>query len=320
MEYIAGIDLGGTNIKAMLMDRQANIVQKYACPTPGRNMSDTLNAMTAAIVRMLEYSSADKKSLIGIGVGIPGPTDNKSGMAYSVPFFGWTNVDFASPLRECLGVPVCVENDGNVNTLGEMRFGAGRGYKNAVMLVIGTGLGSGIVVDGTLLRGKANTAGEVGHMTIDSMGGKCACGKTGCLESFCSATAIVRYASIYAAEGGDTILNEYTGNDMTRVTSEMVARGFISGDAVCRRVFELFTSKLSVGIVNLIDLFNPDIVIIGGGVSKAADIFMVPLRSMVSAMLMHDIQRCDLVCGQLHSDAGILGACSLAADVLGIPL
>lgn len=320
MKYIAGIDLGGTNIKTIVVNTNFEVVARKSTPTPFQRPKDeTFSVINHHLESLLLEGSIDRKDLLGIGFGIPGLTDSRTGTAYNIPFLGWTNTDMAAPIKHHFNVPVLAENDGNVNALGEMHFGAGKGFEDIILLTLGTGLGCGIINNGKLLHGASGVASEAGHMVIEANGDQCVCGKRGCFESCCSGTALTRYARRLTMEFSETILLEYAKGDLFAIDGEMIQRGFDKGDMVCQKVLEIFSQKLSVGLVNLIDLYNPGIVIISGGVSRLGDRILAPTRKLVEANLMHPVQKCDIVQGKLETDAGVMGACSLVAEDLHIP-
>ncbi len=319
MKYITGIDLGGTNIKAVLTDTSFEIIGQKSIPTPFQQPSETTFSVIIQLIEdVLKGATVQKKDLLGIGIGVPGITDSRSNKAYNIPFLGWIDEDVGEPLHKHFGVPVFAENDGNINALGEMHFGAGRGYEDILLITLGTGLGCGIIIGGKLLHGASHVAAEAGHMVIEANGDLCVCGKRGCFESCCSGTALTRYARRLAMEFPDTLLLEYAHGDLFGITGEMINRGFDQGDLVCKKVFEIFSQKLSIGLVNLIDLFNPGIVIISGGVSGCGERILAPTRKLVEANLMHPIQKCNIVQGELYNNAGVMGACSLVAEALNI--
>ncbi|NMB55771.1 MAG: ROK family protein [Leptolinea sp.] len=321
MKYIAGIDLGGTNIKTVIVNTDFKVVVSKSVPTPfQRPKEETFSVINHHVENLLQEGSIERKDLLGIGFGIPGLTDSRTNVAYNIPFLGWTNTNMAEPIRQYFGVPVFAENDGNVNALGEMHFGAGRGFEDILLITLGTGLGCGIITGGKLLHGASRVAAEAGHMVIEAGGDQCVCGKRGCFESCCSGTALTRYARRFAIEFSETSLMKETNGNLFAITGEMIQRGYDDGDLVCRKVIEVFSEKLSVGLVNLIDLFNPGIVIISGGVARLGDRVLTPTRRLVEASLMHPVQKCDIVQGQLDSNAGVMGACSLVAEGLNIPI
>ena len=320
MKYIAGIDLGGTNIKAVIVNTDFEVCARKSVSTPFQKPKDeTFAAIIQLVDDLLREASVNRADLLGIGFGIPGLTDSRTNIAYNIPFLGWTDTDMGEPLSKYFGVPVFAENDGNVNALGEMHFGAGKGFENIILITLGTGLGCGIITGGKLLHGASNVAAETGHMVIEANGDQCVCGKRGCFESCCSATALTRYARQFALEFAETSLLKYTDGNLFSINGEMIQRGYDEGDMVCRKVLEVFSQKLSIGLVNLINLFNPGIIILSGGVSRLGDRILVPTRKLVEASLMHPIQKCDIVQGKLDNNAGVMGACSLVAEAMNIP-
>lgn len=314
MNYYIGIDLGGTNIKAMIMNGKFQVISKNSLSTPQQKPSEeTFAAIINLVESMINESAICIDNVLGIGIGIPGLIDSRVNKVFNAANLVWSDMDVGKPLKEYFKKPVYAENDGNVNALGEMYFGAGKGFKDILLLTLGTGLGSGIIINGQLLYGASHVAGEVGHMVIETDGEKCSCGKRGCFESCCSATAMMRYARNFATENPDTVLLEYASGDPLAITCEMVDRGFDAGDVVSLKTIETFSRKLSIGLANLINLFNPEIIIIGGGLSKSGDRILNPTRKLVEDSLMHPVQRCKIVAGELGSDAGVMGACSIVA-------
>ena len=314
MNYYVGIDLGGTNIKGMIMNDRLQVIIKKIFPTPQRKPpEETFTAIINLVEAMMGESAVCIEDVLGIGIGIPGLIDSRVNKVFNAANLLWSDMDVGIPLRDYFKKPVYAENDGNVNALGEMYFGAGKGFGDIVLLTLGTGLGSGIVVGGQLLHGASHVAGEVGHMVIESDGELCSCGKRGCFESCCSATAMVRYARKFAIENPDTLLLKYASGNPLAITCEMIDYGFDAGDAVSQKTIETFAQKLSIGLVNLINLFNPEVIIIGGGLSRSGERILKPVRKQVEDSLMHPVQRCKILAGELGSDAGVMGACSIVA-------
>lgn len=317
MKYIVGIDLGGTNIKAALTNEDFHIVARAQVRTPFQQPPETTFSRIIEVVeQLLMQAKIEESDLEGIGIGIPGLTDCRTNIAHEVKFLKWTNMDVGTPIEKHFGVPVFAENDGAVNALGEFYFGAGRGYKNSILLTLGTGLGSGIIIDGKLLRGEDYVAAETGHMVIESNGALCACGKHGCFESCCSGNAMIRYAQQFVLDHSGSVLLKYTNNDIFKIDGKMIDMGYDIGDLACIKTINLFVEKLSVGLVNLIDLFNPGIIVIGGGVSRSGERILSPVRKLVRQSLMHPLQECKIVTGELYTDAGVLGACAVVVESL----
>jgi len=315
MKHYVGIDLGGTNIKAVLVNERFERVRSRCVPTPvARGPETVFEHMIGLVEGLLDGASVDRAGLKGIGVGVPGLIDHRSGIVYDIKNFRWRETNVPAPLQRRFGVPVHADNDGALNALGEMLFGAGRGCKNLIVLTLGTGIGCGIVADGTPLRGRNNFAAEVGHMVIELGGERCVCGKRGCFEACCSAGALIRYAAGFAGEDEASFLRARTAGNLDRITGELIAEGYDLFDPACRDAMRLFSEKLSVGLVNLIDIFNPERIILSGGVSGAGRRLLDGVMPLVEANLMTPAQKCDIVIGELFSDAGALGACALAAE------
>lgn len=315
MECVAGIDIGGTNIKCILMSGEDEVLAKESVSTPYRRpVPEVVDLIEEVICRMLKKSGREREELLGIGLGIPGPTNFRTGVAYEVPFLGWSDVNICEMLEERFHVPVFCDNDANLNALGEMRFGAGAGRQNIILLTLGTGLGCGIIVDGRILRGANNVAAEAGHMVIESDGALCVCGKRGCFESCCSATALVRYAKEFAAQYPDSLLLQYAGGDAERIDGKMIHRGCLEGDKASLKTRDVFVEKLTTGLVNMINLLNPECIILSGGVSGMGEVLLAPLRVSVENLLMHKVQKCDIIIGKLYTMAGVMGACHMVKE------
>ncbi len=314
MNYYVGIDLGGTYIKGMIMDEALQVVIGKSTATPQKEPPQSI---FLAIINLIEFMAAeseiDMEDVSGIGMGIPGLIDSRNNFVFNAANLGWINIDAGQYIQEYFNKPVYTENDGNINALGEMHFGAGRGFGNLLLLTLGTGLGSGFIINGEVLHGASHVAAEAGHMIIETDGARCSCGKRGCFESCCSATAFTRYAREIVKENPDSLILQYASGNLQAITGEMISKAWDEGDVAAKQVIEIFAQKLSIGLVNLINLFNPEIIIIGGGVSKSGERIMKPTRYHVENSLMHPIQRCKIVTGELGSDAGVMGACSLVA-------
>lgn len=315
MEYVVGIDIGATSTKLMIMDRMGGIVEKKVILTAVDSPENTLSQI-AGEARDLISLAGREKQIAAIGVGIPGPTNCRDGIAYYVPNLDWRNVAVATFFKRYFECPALIENDGNINLLGECRFGAGIGVRDAVLITLGTGIGGGILVQNTVLRGADCLAGEIGHMVIGPAKDTCSCGQTGCFESYCSGKAILHHARDVLKCNTNSILLDVTGGDLNRLTVEMVFNGYREQDACCTQVVKRFLEYLVIGVTNLIHIFNPQKIIIGGGISHAGDIILPPLQQTVCQRIMDRRMECDVCCGTLFEDAGSMGACSLALTVL----
>lgn len=312
--YYVGVDLGGTYIKAVVMNGSFKSVRKNAAQT---QYKETAGVVLFQIIRLIEElllsANIKKAEVAGIGIGVPGITDNVKNTAVVVPNLRWHDVPVGDIIGKHFGIPVFVENDGSVNALGEMYAGAGKGFKDIILITLGTHLGSGIIVNGRLLGGASNFAGETGHMIIQADGEPCVCGNKGCFGSYCSAEAMIRTANALKPEYPDSALFRYTKGKFEEATAEMISTGFDEGDTLCIKVMEKTVKYLSIGLANLIHLFNPEIIIIGGGVSNAGRRLLDPVREQVKQYLMHPRQNCLIEKAKLGSDAGMLGAAILSS-------
>lgn len=317
MGYILGVDLGGTNIKSVLLTDDNKVINKSSIKTPFQASVETIiRTLVDLTDSQIEKANIDSSDILGMGLGLPGLVNVRDSYVYNIPFLGWLNTSLSEPLEKAFPFPFFIENDGNLNALGELRFGIGKGLKNLILLTLGTGVGGGIIQDGKLVRGASGVAAEVGHMVIDANGALCVCGKRGCFESACSAKALTRYARNLLLEYPDSsLLSEINGN-LFAITGEMIQEGYDKGDLVCRKTVEIFAEQLSIGLVNFINLFNPEAIILSGGVSLLGLRLLEPVRHLVSLQLVHPIQNCQINQGSLGVDAGVLGACALVKDYL----
>ncbi|MDK2992827.1 MAG: glucokinase [Clostridiales bacterium] len=317
-KYIAGIDLGGTTIQTVLTDEDYNIVTKYKSDTLAKEgPAAVIGRMMDAIDHVLEESNLSKKDLLGIGLGIPGLMDIEKGISLFAGNLSWENIQVLQPFKDRFQVPVYMDNDVRVNALGEWYFGAGRGVKNMVLITLGTGVGAGIIIDGKMLRGPQSAAGEVGHMIIVEDGPACTCGSRGCLEVFASATGMMRRCKELMLENRDSLLWQMCEGDIDKVRTYMIDKAHDQGDKVGLQVMAETAYYLGIGLTNVVNIFNPELVVIGGGVSKAGERLLGPAREFVNkrAMVVQR-QHYKLVAAQMLDEAGMLGACTLVKENL----
>jgi glucokinase len=312
--HAIGIDLGGTNIKAALVDASGAITYKAAtiCQ-PERGAETVISEMAQICQDLLGKGSLSAEDVVGIGLGTPGPLDLTKGeivRAANLP--GWTAVPIRDRLQELTGMPVVLENDANAAAFGEFWAGAGGGCGDMVMLTLGTGVGSGVIVDGRLLHGHFQNAGELGHMIIVPEGLSCPCGQRGCLEQYSSAGAVARRA-IAALQAGETgKLRAILGQAGT-VSSRDVVEAALEGDPLCRRLWRETCLYLAIACVNIQHAFNPATVVLGGGLAEAAEFLLIPVREEFRQnrwRLMVDVP--EIVLASLAYDAGVIGAAGLA--------
>jgi glucokinase len=314
--YTVGMDLGGTKILAAVVDAQGRIVAEAKVKTQPKEGPDAvIGRMIETAQQAARKASADWSEIAGVGVGAPGPLDPETGIVRHAPNLpGWQEVPLAKRLSRGLGVPVYLENDVNLGTLGEYRLGAGRGTRDMVGIFVGTGVGGGLILDGELRGGYRHAAAEVGHMIVLADGPVCGCGKRGCLEAVASRTAIDRDLRLAIAAGRHSVVSKRLKRK-GRITSGLLASAWREGDALVVEVMaraQWYLGLLTASIVNLID---PEMIVFGGGVVEAlGEEFLAPIRVTARQYFIQQAgaDRVQIVAARLGDDAGVLGAAVLA--------
>lgn len=302
-----GIDMGGTNIRLALVSDDGTIINSARYKTSAQEGRDAvISRLTSATSEMAMHGS-EHGTVIGVGIGAPGLIEN--GVVRCSPNLpGWKEVPLRRLLEDALALPVVLENDANAVAYGEKSFGAGKGLDSILCITLGTGVGGGIILDGKIWRGAFGMAGEVGHMVIEPEGNRCSCGNKGCLETYASATAIVRKA-MEAVGSGDASWNTV---DLTTETLERFAG---NGDITALRLFSDAGRYLGIGIASLLHILNPDAVIIGGGVARAWDLFSPSMTEEITRRCFKEIaEKSKIMPASLGDDAGMLGAARLAFE------
>ena len=307
--YAIGIDIGGTKIAGALVDAQGAIVLEERVPSPAGDP----DAMVDAVVGLIERLSADHE-VIGAGVAAAGFIDADQSTIIYAPNISWRNEPFKAKLEAKLNIPVIIENDANAAAWAEFRYGAGRGYKHMIMLTIGTGVGGAIIADSRMLRGGFGIAGELGHIRVVPNGLLCGCGQHGCLESYASGSALLRAAKALAASG------EPEGQRLREIEAEAgqltgleVYKAILENDPGALRVLRELGSWLGQAIGSLVAVLDPEVVVIGGGVSAAGDLLLDPIREAYRAHLPAQGFRPELkiTAAEFVNDAGVVGAADL---------
>ncbi len=253
--------------------------------------------------------------IVGVGVGAPGPLDTERGVVLETPNLGWRDMPLRDRLAGALEMPAVLDNDANCAVLGECWVGAGRGARQAIGMTIGTGIGGGLVLDGRLYHGAANSAGEIGHMTIDVDGRRCGCGNYGCLEAYASGPAIAMRAVEQLRAGMESRLSAMSGGNMDAITAQTVFEAARAEDEVALEVVRDTAQYLGVGLANLLNIFNPELVVIMGGVTQAGDALFEPLRREVTRRAFRSaVDSCRIVPGTLAGLAGVYGAAKVFLD------
>ncbi|MFN8654450.1 MAG: ROK family protein [Gemmatimonadales bacterium] len=313
MRFIVGIDLGGTNIVSGCVAEDGSAIHGVrSLPTSAEEGPD---AVVRRIIQGAKESMAELRQqvpgaeVIGIGVGAPGPLDTRSGIVLLTPNLGWVNMPLRARLKEGLGLVTALDNDANCAILGEWWQGAAQGTKIALGFTIGTGIGGGIIIDGKLYHGASDIAGEVGHMTIDANGRRCKCGNYGCVEAYASGPNIALRAVEALESGAESSLPSYVGGDLRKITAQTVYQAAQAEDPLALEVVNETAKFLGAAVASLINIFNPEAVVIVGGVTLAGDRLFVPLTREVSRRAFKPaVQVCRIVPGKLTGVAGVYGA------------
>jgi len=321
---VVGVDIGGTKVAAGLVDRNGEIKTQIRTPMMARGEgSEGLAAVVASIDLLLDHDVKARPLVRGIGICAPGPLDPATGVVINPPNVPcWRNFPLAAEIEKVYQVPVKVENDANAAALAEAYWGAGRGYRHIFYAGIGTGIGTGIVCDGRIYNGRTGAAAEGGHMSIDYHGPLCGCGKPGCIEILAAGPAIARRARAKLASektSASTILALAKGN-IEAVTSEMVGHAYAGGDQLAKQILQETVKLLSLWLSNIVDLLEPDVIIVGGGVAAMLSPFFGDISDRLAEYCI--ISRCreiPLLKAHYGADAGIAGGAALCSESSGLP-
>lgn len=308
MRYCFGIDVGGTTVKMGLFQAEGTLLEKWEIKTRTENKGDAiLPDIAQSIKEVIKQHEIQMTDIISIGMGIPAPI-TKSGMVKSTANLGWENINVKQELEKLTGITVKVGNDANVAALGEMWKGGGLGFKNLVMVTLGTGVGGGIIINGRVVVGANGAGGEIGHICVNTEETeRCGCGKQGCLEQYASATGVVRLAKKKLAD-----CTEQTVLCADSVTAKDVFDAVKSGDKVAMEIAEEFGRYLGYALANIAVLVDPEVIVIGGGVSKAGTILLDYIRKYYLQKAFWTNKEVEFALAELGNDAGIYGAAKLA--------
>ena len=311
MEYGFGVDLGGTTVKIAFFSRQGEMLHKWEIPTRTENKgAQILPDIAAAIENFMAQKQIAKQDVLGIGIGVPGAVDN-AGVVAGCDNLGWGIFNVAETFSALTGLPVKAGNDASVAALGECWKGSGAGFRNMLLVTLGTGVGGGIVVDGKIVLGASGAAGEIGHMVINKEETEsCGCGKKGCVEQYCSATGIVRLAKRYLASS-DT---PSPLRDFQILTCKDVFDAANAGDAAATAVLEQVYAYMGEFIANICNVLNPEAVVIGGGVSKAGQPLLDGIQLHFDKYIYHASTNVTFAIAALGNDAGAYGAVKMILE------
>ena len=309
--YTIGIDLGGTNIKAGVLNARRQLLCKASRPTGAqRSWQAVADDMAALVLELIKQAGVDRRACAGVGVGCPGTIDAAAGrVLYSNNLKGWVDVPLAEHIGSALGLPVRLSNDANCAALGECLAGAARDCGSAVLLTLGTGVGGGVVWNGRVIEGGPGGM-ELGHTMLSSEGEPCTCGRRGCVEAYCSATALIREAVRAARARPDSLLNTLCRGDLSQMDGKIPFDAAQAGDAAAGAVVERYLRHLGEAVVDMVNIFRPQVVLLSGGVCAQGEVLTAPLTEYVRryAFASPHLEPPPVRIAMLGSDAGLIGA------------
>ena len=310
-----GIDLGGTKILTAVVDAQGKMFSRDHSITPAKEGHQAvIQSILESVGRALAQAQIDAADLAAIGIGAPGLSNPETGILFTSPNLpGWHDVPLRGIIEKELGKKAFLINDANAAAIGELYFGAGRGARNFIYVTLSTGIGGGIIINGEIYTGSIGTAGELGHMTINDEGPPCSCGNRGCWETLASGTALARDARHRIGEGNKTSILDYANGDMQKVTAEIIHKAAQEGDKLAEELIARTGYYIGVGMANLINIFNPEVIVIGGGLSNIGDMLLEPaFKEAKKRAFKQAYQAVRFARAGLGRNSGVLGAAAFA--------
>ena len=312
MVYV-GIDVGGTGLKAGVVDEHGKIISKVSCPTGVERGHEAVIAdMAQLALKAIAESGYALDDVKAIGIGIPGVQDPRTGRVPFCTNLGWHDVPVIELMQKVIDKPVYIDNDATVAALAESVAGVSANYKDSIFLTLGTGVGGGVVLNGKVYSGTHGVGSELGHMTVQCEGLDCTCGSKGCWEQYSSATALIRQGKAAVEGHPESLIYKMVNGDLSKVEARTVIDAAREGDEIACAVYDKYIYYLAIGIVAIINGFDPEVIAIGGGVSKAGDFLLEPLKKKVAEYVFYkDLPYADIKIATLGNDAGIIGAAML---------
>lgn len=315
MRYYAGVDLWGTNTKIGILDIDGNIFKSSIIKTfSDRGVDDTLNRIWETIRNLVQELDIDIKNLSGIGIGIPGPVKDQSIVKFFANFPWEKNINVKELMEKISGVETKLDNDVNIIAMGEAKYGAAKSSSSSVTIALGTGIGGGIYINGSLISGFSGAGGEIGHIKLEKDGKLCGCGQRGCFEAYASATGMIREAVSRLAVNKSNLLYELIDKKIDKLEAKDIFDAAKQGDSFSLDIIDYETEYLAMGIGNILNILNPEVIVIGGGVALAGDILFNPLKEKLKKYVLPvALEDLKIVPGVLGNEAGIKGAVGLFA-------
>ncbi len=311
--YRIGIDLGGTNISAGLVDNYGKLLYKSSIPTTGATDKELTELMAKFCIQIAKKCDISTSQIKSIGIGCPGVCDDKNGVLLYTVNLPFRNTPIAEIFSKFIDVPVHLANDANCAALGEVVAGGAKGHKTSITITLGTGVGGGIIIDNKIYTGFNHAAGEIGHITIHADGEPCGCGRKGCFEAYASASALIRESRRAFYAHPDSLICKLCDGDVNKINAKTPFDAKREGDKVGTEIVDKYIRDLGEGVINYINIFQPEIILLGGGVSKEGEYLLKPLREYVFQYSYgHSfLPRTKIECAVLGNDAGIIGAAML---------
>ena len=312
MAYV-GIDLGGTNIASGVVDDEGKIISQVSVKTlADRPYQEVVKDMASSVLQAIEKANMQLKDISSIGIGIPGVANNENGVVINCTNLGWLDVPLRDEMQKYIDLPVLLDNDANVAALAEAYAGVSKNVRSSVMFTLGTGVGGGIVIDGKTWTGAHGRGGEIGHMTLVPDGVPCTCGNNGCVERYCSATALIRTAQQECYAFPDSLMMKKAEGDPEKINARIVIDSAKEGDEPALRVFASFARYLAMAINNITAFMDPDMIVLGGGVSNAGKFLLDAVNALLPRFQMFKaLPIPTLALASLGNEAGIIGAAML---------
>ena len=313
MRYSLGIDIGGTNIVAGVVDENFNIISKSKVKTNSKRSAEEILAdIVFAAKAAVNETGLSFNKVEWVGMGCPGTCNIDSGLVEYANNLGWENVPLRQFVGDALGIPAYIENDANAAALGEYYAGAAKGYKNAIIITLGTGLGAGIIIDGKIFSGSNYAGAEIGHTVINVDGEQCTCGRKGCFEAYCSATALVKFTKRAIEKNPESLMVQIAEKE-GKISGRTAFKAAKEGDKAGREVVDYFIKNLTCGIINTINVFQPNILCIGGGVSNEGENLLNILKEYISKEVYskNSNNNTKITLCKLGNNSGIIGAAFL---------
>lgn len=308
-----GVDIGGTNITAGIIDQKGNLLYKDSIETNKESSFDIIvKNIYKLILDLLKETNTKIDNVLSIGLGSPGLSKKEEGIVAFANNLDWYNVPLRSELRKYFDIPIYIENDANTAALAESMVGACKGFENSITLTLGTGLGSGIILNGKPYSGVHGVGSELGHIIVHVNGIQCTCGAKGCLERYASATSLIREGRLAASNNKESLIFKKVNGDLDKITAKTVIDSAKENDKDANDIFDGFVNYLAMGIISIINSIDPSIIALGGGVAKAGDFLLRPLKAKVSENIFYKSEPyAEIVLAELGNDAGVIGAAML---------